>query len=205
MTHAKRLVIPLALGLSLAGCAGTSPPSRFYVLEPTLGQVEPITRMPKLSIGLGPLTLPDLLDRPQILTRSGPYQLDLAEFERWGGDLGANLGRLAAQRIGARLGTERVSLHPWPRQRQLDLQVRVDLTRFDGRPGTEAWLQGTFALLDGPGDRELRLEGFDLRQAVSGTQYADLAAALSALAERLADRIAEVMAEEMARRTGAGK
>lgn len=196
------MLLPLLVVL-LAGCAGTSPTPRFYLLEsvPTVPPA-PLTQLPDLALGVGPLTLPDLLDRPQMLTHGGPHQVDVAEFHRWAGDLGANLSRVLAERLGARLGTERLSLYPWPAQRRLDYQVRAELWRFDGRPGGEAVLWGQWSLLDGAGERELRTQGVRLRESVNGGEFVDLAAALSRLSERLGDQIAQGLAEQVERDKG---
>ena len=191
----KQAVSWLLAALLAYGCAGTSPPTHFYTLEAT-GPAPPVADMPRLALGLGPIVLPDTLDRPQIVSRGAPYSVELGEFNRWAGNLKAEVGRLMAGRLMASLGTDRVFLHPWPRHRELDRQVRVDVLRFDGRFGGEAKLEGTWTLLDGEGRRELKVEAFSLHHGVAGTEYSDMVAAMSALAARLADRIGEAVAGE---------
>jgi uncharacterized lipoprotein YmbA len=185
----NRLLLSLLAALLAAGCAGTSPPTHFYALE-TATAPATIAVMPELSLGLGPVMLPDTLDRPQIVSRNGLYRLDLAEFHRWAGDLKANLSRLLAVRLMGALGTDRVFLHPWARHRKLDYQVRVDILRYHGTLGGEAELTGTWTLLDGDGRRELYLEAFDLKARSGGAEYRDMVATLSTLAGQLADRVA---------------
>ena len=65
--------------LVLGGCLGT-PPTRFYLL-PTLTDVSApaATGERALTIGVGPVTLPPYLDRPQIVTRASQAQLHVAE------------------------------------------------------------------------------------------------------------------------------
>jgi len=184
-----RLMLILMAVLLLAGCAGTSPPTHFYALETADAPVK-VASMPELSLGLGPVILPDTLDRPQIVARTAAFRVELAEFHRWAGDLNANLSRLLVGRLMGALGTDRVFLHPWARHRKLDYQARVDLLRFDGNLGGEAELTGTWTLLDGDGRRELYLEAFSIKGRVSGAEHRDMVATLSALAVQLADRIA---------------
>jgi len=187
-----RLFLPIPLLLLLAGCAGTSPPTYFYSLEGgSIAQAPPLAAMPELDLGLGPIALPDTLDRPQMVSRGERHRVELAEFHRWAGELRADMGRLMAARLMQRLGTQRLSLHPWPRQRRLDRQVRVEVLRFDGRLGGEALLKGNWTLLDGRGERELLVEGFALSEPVGGAEYADMVDAQSRLSNRLADAIAE--------------
>jgi len=179
--------------LVLGACAGGSPPTRFYALEVAPKGI-PAATQSNLSIGLGPLTLPDSLNRPQILVRPEAYRRELAEFDHWAGDLKNNLARILGARLGERLGTQRIFLYPWPRFRHTDLQVQVDVWRFEGRPGGEAELYGSWTLLDGEGQRELSLDAFTLRQPVRGLDYRDLVAAMSNLVAQLADRIAQAVA-----------
>lgn len=185
-----KAAIGLLAALLLGGCAGTSPPTRFYVLEAPV-PAQAAVRHPELSLGLGPLSLPDTLDRPQIVTRAGPYSLELAEFHRWGGNLKANMSRLLAARLSQNLGTEKVFLGPWPRHRHLDYQIRIEVSRFDGRLGGEAVLQGNWTLLDGEGRKELAVHAFDLRQSVEKSGYGGLVEVLSGLVLRLGDEIGE--------------
>jgi uncharacterized lipoprotein YmbA len=192
----QRFSIAALMLVLAAGCAGTSPPTNFYTLE-SVSAPPALAALPELSLGLGPVLLPDTLDRPQIVIRKAAYSLELAELHHWAGDLKANLGRLMGHRLMALLGTERVSLYPWPRHRQLDYQVRIDVLRFDGQLGGEAQFSGTWALLDGAGRRELHLQAFSLQETAAGAQYRDLVAALSGLANRLAEQIATVVAGQV--------
>lgn len=193
--RAALALIASAFLLSACTVTGGSPVTRFYSLEPvSLGESGPTTARP-LSLGVGPVTLPDILDRPQIVTRSGEHAVELAEFHRWAGDLKADLTRLLALRLGAKLGTDRISLYPWPRQRELDYQLRVDVLRFGGELGGELWLTGNWTLLSGKGNEERLFEGFDLRAAAPSADYAiqvqTLSGLVQALAERIADRITD--------------
>ncbi len=192
----QRFSVVALMLLLAAGCAGTSAPTNFYVLE-SVSTAPTLTALPELSLGLGPVLLPDTLDRPQIVTRKAAYSLELAELHHWAGDLKANLGRLMGRRLMELLGTERISLYPWPRHQQLDYQVRIDVLRFDGQLGSEAHLSGTWALLDGAGRRELHLQAFSLQEPTAAPEYRDLVAAMSTVASRLAEQIATVLAKRV--------
>jgi uncharacterized lipoprotein YmbA len=159
-----------------------------------------VASLPGLSLGLGPIRVPDTLERPQILIRQAPYRVELAEFHRWAGDLRASLGRLLAERLMASLGTERVALHPWARHLNPDYQAQVEVLRFDGGLGGNARLTGNWTLLDSVGQRELHREAFDLQQPVAGVTHGDLVRAMSRLAAALADRMAAGIAARTAAR-----
>ena len=83
----KRLIVMLAAVVGMAGCNLTaSQPTHFYVLTPLTraDRLQPITGDKlELALGVGPVTLPSYLDRPQIVTRLESNRLDMAEFEQW--------------------------------------------------------------------------------------------------------------------------
>ena len=57
--------------LVLSGCFGSTPPTQFYLLPlPTGGDTAPPSSAVQraLTIGVGPVTVPPYLDRPQIVT-----------------------------------------------------------------------------------------------------------------------------------------
>ncbi len=184
-----RTRLSLLLVLLLAACAGSSPRTHFYALEAGPAP-QALARLPDLSLALGPILLPDTLDRPQIVTRGAPHARELAEFHRWAGDLKADMGRQLSRRLMRALGTERVSRSSSSRHRGLDYQIRLDVLVFDGWLGGTVELIGSWALLDPGGKKELHLEGFELTEVVSGPEHRDLVAALSRLVARLGDRIA---------------
>ena len=67
--------------LALTGCAG-SESVRYYVLSATpAGPVGAAVR--DIPVGVGPVELPEYLDRPQIVTRTSQNELNVADFDRW--------------------------------------------------------------------------------------------------------------------------
>ncbi len=115
----------------VSGCAigGSTPPSRFYLLAPLEAVVDAAGGP---SLGLGPIRLAQYLDRPQIVTRRSPHRLALAEFDRWGEPLDESISRVLAANLSALLKTSRVQRHPWRNGRGIELQVELDVRRFDG-------------------------------------------------------------------------
>ena len=117
------------LALPLASCGGDQP-TRLYVLSPTVDK--PASTSPQgLAVGVGPITLPKYLDRPQIVTRVNGNSLTQANLDQWGGDLNDNITRVLATDLSNLLATDRVSLYPWKDGAPVDYQVTLDITRFE--------------------------------------------------------------------------
>jgi uncharacterized protein len=115
--------------LALAGCTSDKP-TRLYVLTATTDR--PAATSPEgIAVGIGPVTLPKYLDRPQIVTRVEANSLDQANFDQWGGDLNDNITRVVATNLSNLLATDRVSLYPWKDGAPVDYQVTLDVGRFE--------------------------------------------------------------------------
>lgn len=148
-------VVLLNASLLLAtGCS--SPPTRFYVLSNlSLPAPQPVGVGQDIAVGVGPLELPDYLDRPQIVTRSGQNELNLAEFDKWGESLKDNATQVLAENLAVLLPSKKVSTYPWKRSTPIDYQVVVKVTRFDHVVGGETVLSTRWSILSGDGKTEL--------------------------------------------------
>lgn len=190
-------LLVVLLSLLLAGCIGSpTRPSTFYVLSADAGVPVETREAPAapLSVGLGPVELPDVLDRPQIVTRPDPNRVDLAEFDRWGGDLGKDLSRVLAQNLMGRLNTDAVMLYPWSSSRRPDYEVSIQFFRFDGELDKLVELEGVWWLTDTRGGCEPVSRRFRIAESPPASGYAGLVAAISRGVARLSDEVAAAIA-----------
>jgi uncharacterized protein len=182
-------VVLVASLLALGACAST--PSRFYLLN-TLPASETIPaaaadRGP--VIGVGPITFPKYLDRPQIVTRASRNQLTLGEFDRWAEPLQENFSSVLAENLALLIPTDHILLNPWSRPAALDYQVRVEVLHFDGWLGGESSFIARWSILDRV-ERELLTGKSHLNAPVGGRDYEALVVALNQMLERLSRDIA---------------
>ena len=120
--------------------------------------------------------------------------MEIAEFDQWAGELEDIIIRGMAQQLMKGLDTVKVSLYPWPRHRNLDYQIRIDILRFDGALNGKVALQGTWTLVEGDGLSEKITQAFDLSQHTQGETSADLVATMSALVTKLSQQIVDQIA-----------
>jgi uncharacterized lipoprotein YmbA len=173
----------------LGACAST--PSHFYVLN-TLSASEtvPATAAERGPvIGVGPITFPKYLDRPQIVTRASRNQLTLGEFDRWAEPLQENFSRVLAENLALLIPTDHILLNPWSRPAALDYQVRVEVLHFDGWLGGESSFIARWSILD-RAERELVSRKSHLNAPVGGRDYEALVVALNQMLETLSRDIA---------------
>lgn len=170
-----RALVLLAGVLLLAGCA--SPPTSFYVLSP-IAAPGPAAAT-GLAVGLGPVELPDYLDRPQIVTRNSRNQIDLAEFAHWGEPLQDNFIQTLAENLARLPPGQQVSLYPWRRATPLDYQIKIKVIRFDRENGGDSVLDTRWSILSGDGGRELLSRASRYAVAPQGDDYEATVAAMN--------------------------
>lgn len=167
------------LGLSaLIGCSG-SQPTQFYTLSGLVSASEPTDGKP-MRLGVGPVTLPAYLDRPQVVTRNGANQMTVAEFDQWAEPLETTFQRVLTENLSGWLATDHVMTLPARRDLPLDHQVEVDVTRFDADESGQVVLDARWRIFDGRGDRMLDSgRSVTREQAAAADGYKHIAEAMS--------------------------
>jgi uncharacterized lipoprotein YmbA len=146
--------------LAAAGCAGQTTPSRFYTLSPAAEGTAYRPSPSVTSVGVGPVRLPETLDRPQIVTRSGANQLEVSDFHRWGGDLREEVPGVIAENLTRLLSPVPVVVMPFAGMAAPSHRVVVDVRRFDGVPGESVVLIAGWSVVPAAGGA-----GEDLRRS----------------------------------------
>ena len=130
MTAVRLSLLSLAVvTLTGAGCAEV-PPSTLYVLkaaDPVVTDVARPANVVPLMVVLGPVTVPDYLDRTDIVRRASDNRLATADRERWGEPLRAGLQRVLAADLARGLGAAFWVATGADRAAQADIEVPVDL------------------------------------------------------------------------------
>ncbi len=178
--------------LALAGC-GTSPATRFYVLTPVAandGDPSPVSDV--MTIGIRSVELPEELDRPQIVTRTGANTVHIAEFDRWPASLRDSVMQLIGGNLAILLPGDRVAVYPWTPGTLVDREVIVEVTRFDGQLGGQCALHARWKVLARKGAPSAVYGQSTLSEA-SGRDYAALVAAQSRLLGALSAEIASAI------------
>jgi uncharacterized lipoprotein YmbA len=179
--------------VGLNGCAGPRE-TRFYVLTPLPAAERPRDASPgrNPAIGLRPVSLPEQLDRPQIVTRVGENMLQLAEFDQWAAPLRDNFTRVLAGNLSVLVPTERVNLFPWGKDTAIDYEIAVEVAQFEGVLGGECSLLAHWTVLR-RGGRTAPTTGTSIHREPAGHSYATLVAAHTRLVAALSRDIATAL------------
>jgi uncharacterized protein len=177
------------MGVLLAGCA-TTPPAQFYTLAPLQAPEAKSVSTPRFTLAVGPVIMPELLQRPQIVTRNRDDQVNFAAFHRWAGTLADETKRVLAVNLGTLLYEARAVVTTDDLAIDPDRRVVVNINRFDGVPGGAVWLNAVWTLTSRKGENTLAVHQSVIEEKVAGAAVADLVSAHSRAVGRLSREIA---------------
>jgi uncharacterized lipoprotein YmbA len=132
----------LAVAL-LAGCS-SSPRVTFYTLNVAATNEAPAP--PLNSVAIGPVTIPDLLDRQQLVVRTAANRVDILESHRWAESLKSGVPRIIAADLGILLKPARVSAYPQNAGLEADYRVLLDIQRFEMTVGEGVGLEAIWSV-----------------------------------------------------------
>ena len=187
MTSSTFLRLIVVAGLGATACLGAkADPTTFWVLSP---QAPPAvaTGEPGPAVGIGPVTLPEYLGRPQLVSRVDEHQVLVDEFSRWAEPLDDMLADALAEQIRAEVRPASLVRYPWRGTQIPDLSVRVQVSRFEPRASGEVLLQATWQVFDREG-KQLSSHASEHR-VPAGPTVKEAVAAMSQAAGQLAKEI----------------
>ena len=173
--------------IATAGCLGPrSDPSAFFMLNATVTPQQ--ASRTTAVLGLGPITVPSYLDRPQIVVRMSENEVALAEHDRWAEPLGENLARSLEENLSALLPEASFVAYPWYASNAPRYAISVEVRRFEADAAGGVELDATWQITEGDalvGSRSTRA-----RDSATAGDRAAMVAALSRTVGQLSREIA---------------
>ena len=196
LNQLRQISLLFLLAIILNAC-GTTPPSKFYMLE-SMPEDEAIQassdRRNDVHIGIGPIQFADYLSRTQIVTRTDGAEVKLSETHRWAEPLKDNFGRILAENLSNLLNTDKIILHPSRNWSEIDYQVLVNVWRFDASIQGKASLVANWSIRGKGGSQLLTMNKSVFSANVEpAASYADIVHALSETVEMLSHEIAQAI------------
>jgi hypothetical protein len=193
---ARRALEVLAVGaaIGLAACA-SAPPERFYRLPaPQPAAAPPATTGPVIAVG--PVALPELVDRPQIVTSAAAgtdaVRVTLSETHRWAEPLRQAIGRTVAARLSVLLSAPQVVAHPHVPAGEPTFRVTLNVQRFDAELGVRVD-DDVLWTVRRTSDGQTRVGRSVVSAAVAATGYEPLMAAHGEALQAVARDVAQAI------------
>ena len=138
MNNKTRALLAILTAILIAGCVGRSPTVRYYELDALVRSEGALGDTP--AVAVGPVILPRVLDRPQMVIREGNSEIEIDEFHRWGSGLESEIVSALGQNLIGLLGTHRVAIYPTTESVPVQYRVLADFRDFVADAGNEVLL-----------------------------------------------------------------
>jgi uncharacterized lipoprotein YmbA len=161
----------------LAAC-GSPPKERYYTLAAAASAPAAATGATTASIAVGPVTVPETVDQPQLVVRVAANELSMYEFQRWASPLKSEIARVIAANLAQELGTARAWSYSRATLPNPDYQVLVDIQRFDSALGEAVTIDALWTVRRAAGGAP-RTGRSSVREPTSGAGFDALVAAHS--------------------------
>jgi len=190
MRRLARLCALCAIAALAAGCS--TPASHLYTLSRAQVAGAALPPLPPITVVVGPVSIPALVDQPQIVVSTGANSVTLDEFNRWASPLQNNISRVVAENLVTLLGTPRVSQFQQSLNLDADYRVAIEVQGFDSAPGDAATLNAVWVVRRTK-DGKAQTGRTSVREPTAGPGFDALAAAHSRARARLSPEIADVI------------
>ena len=114
----------------VTACVHDAKPVEFYRLSADVGlkqNAKFAVNSKELIVGLGPVRIPEYLNRPQMMVAISDNQYSVSEEHRWAEKLDQNILLALYKALPAQLNTEHVLRYPWSQRQDINYQVSIDI------------------------------------------------------------------------------
>lgn len=203
-----RTACSLVAVMVLGACAMT-PKETFYTLSPAtsampVAPAQERTSAAAYSVAVGPVRVPEIVDRPQLVVRQGANQVSVLEQHRWAQPLRAEIAQALAAGLAAQLPQARILSDRDAGSANADVRVAVDVTRFDALPGDAVVVQANWSIRTA-GAAAAAPGSSSVREPVNGAGNEAIAAAFSRAVATMGADIAHAVQVRQPAAAGQGR
>ena len=188
----KGLLATLLITLGINACSTRSPKANFYLLQNEFSSTE---LSGSLRVGLGPVTVADYLNKPQIAIRTDTSKIRFSEFERWASDLRGLIINALQHDLAEQLGSDNIFEYPWRKSDDVDFAVILDIKRFDASfIEMSAYLEAKVKLIHGDGTSSV--QSYSLTESFQEPSFENAVSAERRLLKQLSSKIASLIEQQ---------
>jgi len=192
--------------LFLAAC-GTSPSARYYSLDSVTPANTPAPKLQQkeiIIVSLGPVGIPEYLDRQEIVTRDSRNKLNLSDFDLWGSSLENDVNRVLVDNLSALLGSKGIGVVTWRARVPFSHTISVSMSRFEA-VGDSVVLTARWGIMERGGDTMEAIRESVITKPLTGKDYAAIVGSMSDALADLSKEIAVVVEEVTAKQKSVDK
>jgi len=153
-------------------------------------------------LGVGPVTIPLYLDRPQLVSRLKGSELRIDDFRLWAEPLKTNILRVIQENLAGLTEAKQVYSYPQRTFVTVDYQITLDVLRFDADVDGKVTLKSVWRIIEPDGHKPVVEMRSTIVQPSSGTAIADVVDAMSMALAELSKEISRVLVDRFRDKSG---
>jgi uncharacterized lipoprotein YmbA len=162
-------------------------------MEPSQTKSPAAAKSKPVSLLIGPITLPAYLDRSQIVTVAAGHELTVEEFNRWAEPLKDSFYRVLLDDLSLLLGSDELYSYHIDGSISADIQVIMDVTRFDSVPGGDTCLSVFWKVIGKDGHALMAKRKSVFRKAAGSQEMESIVTAQNQVLNQFAREIAAAL------------
>jgi uncharacterized protein len=183
-----------ALLLALISACSSSPKINYFSLQ---GPAHPTPQFQSqqvrsLSVQVGLVTVPELVDRLPLVVRLSDNRLEISESNRWAEPLKGQIARHLAEQLAAVPGLGPVTLMNQDGGGEADVRVSLDITDIQAIRGSSVVMRASWVVRR-KADGQAGVQQIAVREAVRDDSFESLVAAHGRALDQIGDRIAKAI------------
>jgi len=190
MNSTNKLITVLILTSLSSACSlgGNTRPPQFFVLDTAIEKAIR-NNSSTLEIGIGPISIPGYINRPQIVTKTNSAEVRFDEFARWAEPIDAMFTRTLAQNIKTLTSSQSIYAHPWPKLVSLDYRISAKVIKFENDIQGDALLIVHWGVVDESDTTDYKVIYSQFTAKSISTSYSARVAALNDTLAQFAEEI----------------
>jgi uncharacterized lipoprotein YmbA len=143
------------VALLLAACGSPAPQESYYTLStpPSPPLAESASQ---LSLYVGPVSVPEEVDRVQMVLRTSANQVEISDGHRWAEPLKTAIPRVLAETLSRELRTPRVLASRQGATGPVDYRIAVEVQRFESSFDAGATIEAIWTIVPTRKDGTIR-------------------------------------------------
>ena len=127
-------------------------------------------------MAIAPVSVPEGVDRPQMVVRAGGHRVELSELHRWAEPLKSEIPRVLAVHLRRALRTARIATADQSASLDADYRIAIDVQRFESILGERVTIEALWSVRAARGGRARTGRSF-VSEPARGPDHEALAAA----------------------------
>lgn len=196
----------LVLGaLFVSACMSGGPATKYYTLFADKS-IQPLEQgiAADISLGIGPIVLPDYLENPSIVSVSDTQRVIVSGYHAWAGDLKDGVSRVITDNLSSYYSSSNIWSFPWDVRTRPQYQVRIEFLDLSGVRGKDLQLKAKWSLIDHEADALLAIGQSSYSQKMEESSYDAYVAALNITLHRMSQTLADEIQQTLMQTNASG-